>query len=36
MRIPTLNQLFGMLALSATLCGTETALAQNYPYPTYY
>jgi len=29
MRIPTLNQIFGMLAASATLYGTETALAQN-------
>ena len=26
MRIATLNQIFGMLAVTATLCGTETAL----------
>jgi hypothetical protein len=29
MRITTLNQIFGMLAVTATLCGAETALAQN-------
>ena len=29
MRIPILNQFFGMLAVTATLCGAETALAQN-------
>lgn len=29
MRITTLNQLFGMLAVTATLCGAETARAQN-------
>ena len=28
MRITTLNQIFGMLAVTATLCGTETALAR--------
>ena len=28
-RITTLNQIFGMLAVTATLCGAETALAQN-------
>jgi hypothetical protein len=33
MRITTLNQISGILAVTATLCGTETALAQNYPYP---
>ena len=36
MRIITLNQIFGMLAVTATLCGTEAALAQNYPYPPCY
>ena len=37
MRIPTLNQIFGMLAVTATLCGAETALACGYyPYPPYY
>ena len=25
MRITTLNQIFGMLAVTATLCGTETS-----------
>jgi hypothetical protein len=29
MRIPTLNQIVGMLAATAMLCGAETALAQN-------
>jgi len=29
MRVTTLNQIFGMLTATATLCGTETALAQN-------
>ena len=29
MRIPTLNQILGMLAVTATLCDAETALAQN-------
>ena len=29
MRIATLDQIFGMLAATATLCGAETALAQN-------
>jgi hypothetical protein len=33
MRITSLNQMFGMLAVTATLCGAKTALAQNYPYP---
>jgi hypothetical protein len=33
MRVTTLNQIFGMLAVTATLCGAETARAQNYPYP---
>jgi len=28
MRIPTLNQIFGMLAVSATLCGASAAIAQ--------
>jgi hypothetical protein len=32
MRITTLNQIFGMLAVTATLCGAETALARNYPH----
>jgi hypothetical protein len=36
MRITTLNQIFGMLAVTATLRGAETALAQNYPYPPCY
>ena len=47
MRVTTLNQIFGMLAVTATLCGAETALAQNaaayagpacghYPYPPCY
>jgi hypothetical protein len=29
MRITPLNQILGMLAVTATLCGAETALAQN-------
>ena len=32
MRITTLNQIFGMLAVTVTLCGAETALARNYPH----
>jgi hypothetical protein len=36
MRITTLNQIFGILAIAAPLCGVETALAQNYPYPPFY
>jgi hypothetical protein len=36
MRITILNQIFGILAVTATLCRTETALAQNYPYPPFY
>jgi hypothetical protein len=32
MRITTLNQIFGMPAATATLCGAETALARNYPH----
>jgi hypothetical protein len=36
MRITTLNKIFGMLAVTATLCGTEAALAQSYPYPPCY
>jgi hypothetical protein len=29
MRTTALNQIFGMLAITATSCGTETALAQS-------
>ena len=29
MRITTLNQIFEMLAVTATLCSTETARTQN-------
>jgi hypothetical protein len=36
MRITTLNQIFGILAVTATLCGAEATLAQNYPYPPCY
>jgi hypothetical protein len=32
MCVTTLNQIFGTLAVTATLCGAETARAQNYPY----
>ena len=32
MPITKLNQIFGMLAVTATLCGAETALARNYPH----
>jgi hypothetical protein len=28
MRTSTLNQIFGMLAVTATLCGAEAAIAQ--------
>ena len=37
LRVTKLNQIFGMLvfgmlAVTATLCGAETALARNYPH----
>jgi hypothetical protein len=32
MRITRLNQIFRMLAATATLCGAEAALARNYPH----
>ncbi|WP_249165817.1 hypothetical protein [Bradyrhizobium sp. AUGA SZCCT0431] len=33
MRVTKLNRIFGILALAATLCGAETALAQNAAVP---